>query len=536
MNNTTMSSHKLWPFFAKQKMKGILLTLLLLGTFTASAQFHPAVSQLYNPELAPFYFGVASGDPHPNDVLLWTKLVPQGDPAEVEVEWEVASDSAFAQVLQKGTANASRESAYTVKVLVQGLVPDTYYFYRFRNAGRWSPIGRTKTTPEGNVEHLRLAVVSCVNYTSGYFNALEHLAHRKDIDVVLHLGDYIYEYGGGGNRKKGFSRPHIPPRECISLEDYRSRYAQYRLDPQLQEAHRLHPFIIIWDDHETANNSYATGAQNHDPRREGDWEARKAAAVKAWFEWMPTPDNPSGNIIRKFSFGKLADLWMLDERLTARSPQASGINDPALADTSRHMIGIEQRTWLLNGMLASTARWKLIGNQVIFSPLHDSRVFSRNPSVRMDRWDGYPAERQEMFDFWYQHGLKNIVVLTGDVHTSWAFELTADPLNPAIYDRKTGEGVIGAEFTTPSISSFNFDEVVPRFITWEAKRRFKRKKHNPHLRFLDLNRHGYLTLTLTEEAARADWYFAKTILKETDKIKHCGPLTLKYDEKRLKKK
>ncbi|MAT54118.1 MAG: hypothetical protein CMN32_06520 [Saprospirales bacterium] len=513
-----------------------VLMICMLAGITSNAQFHPSIAQSYNPDLAPFYFGVASGDPHPHDVLLWTKVVPEQATGAQQVEWELSADSSFTKVLKSGTATATPESAYTVKVLVDGLEPGTYYFYRFRNGERWSPIGRTKTAPDGEVNQLRLAVISCVNYTSGYFNALEHLAHRKDIDVVLHLGDYIYEYGGGGNRKKGFSRPHIPPHECISLEDYRSRYAQYRLDPQLQEAHRLHPFIIIWDDHETANNSYATGAQNHDPRREGSWEERKNAAVQAWFEWMPIPGNPSTPIIRKFSFGKLADLWMLDERLTARSPQARGVDDPVLNDSTRHMIGEEQRKWLLEGMLNSEARWKVIGNQVIFSPLHDSRVFSRNPTVRMDRWDGYPAERQKMFDFWYRNGINNIVVLTGDVHTSWAFELTADPLDPNVYDRKTGKGVIGAEFTTPSISSFNFDEVVPKFITWEAKRRFKRKKHNPHLRFLDLNRHGYLTLTLTPDAAQADWYFAKTILKQTDRIKHCGPRILNYDEKQLNKK
>lgn len=513
-----------------------VLMICMLAGITSNAQFHPAIPQSFNPELAPFYFGVASGDPHPNDVVLWTKVVPEAGGGVQQVEWQLAADSSFTQILKSGVATAQPETAYTVKVLVEGLEPGTYYFYRFRNGGRWSPIGRTKTAPDGEVNQLCLAVISCVNYTSGYFNALEHLAHRKDIDVVLHLGDYIYEYGGGGNRKKGFSRPHIPPHECISLEDYRSRYAQYRLDPQLQEAHRLHPFIIIWDDHETANNSYATGAQNHDPRREGSWEERKNAAVQAWFEWMPIPGNPSTPIIRKFSFGKLADLWMLDERLTARSPQARGVDDPVLNDSTRHMIGEEQRKWLLEGMLNSEARWKLIGNQVIFSPLHDSRVFSRNPTVRMDRWDGYPAERQKMFDFWYRNGINNIVVLTGDVHTSWAFELTADPLDPNVYDRKTGKGVIGAEFTTPSVSSFNFDEVVPKFITWEAKRRFKRKKHNPHLRFLDLNRHGYLTLTLTPDAAQADWYFAKTILKQTDRIKHCGPRILNYDEKQLNKK
>ena len=212
-------------------------------------------------------------------------------------------------------------------------------------------------------------------------------------------------------------------------------------------------------------------------------------------------------------------MWMLDGRLEGRSPHAKGPGDPALASPDRHMLGTEQTDWLLNGIQQSRARWKIIGNQVIFSPLNDSKVFDRRPSIAMDRWDGYPAERQRIFDFFYQNNLNNIIVITGDVHTSWAFELTSSPKDPAVYNRKTGKGVIGAEFVTPSVSSFNFDEVVPKIVSAEAKRRFKKKKNNPHLRYLDLNRHGYMTLTLTPEKALAEWFFVKRKDRPDERVK-----------------
>ncbi len=479
-----------------------LLSLFILSKCYSQELFHPALQTLLNDQLQPFCFGVASGDPQPDGVVIWTKVYAAENESR-SVRWEMATDTAMQQVVQSGVETAVPESAFTVKVYVENLEPGTTYFYRFQQAEHYSPIGRTKTAVSSDPKQLRLAVVSCADYQMGEYNAYGHLACRNDIDAVVHLGDYIYENGarkwGPRRTRKNMIRSHIPEHTCQSLLDYRTRYAQYRTDPQLQECHRLHPFITIWDDHEISNNVNTESVQ----------EDREAAARQAYFEWLPIQDNPGKSIIRSFSFGNLAQMWMLDGRLEGRTPQARGKDDPMLNSPDRHMLGEEQTEWLLNGMANSDARWKIMGNQVIFSPLHDSKVFDRRPDIRMDRWDGYPAEQQYIFDFFYKNQIQNIIVLTGDVHTAWAMELTKAPLDKNVYDRKTGKGVIGAEFVAPSISSFNLDEVAPRFIAIEGKRRLKLKKHNPHLKYVDLVRHGYFTLTLTPEKAQADWYFIK---------------------------
>jgi alkaline phosphatase D len=508
----------------------VLFSLLFFGHPVFSQNlFDEELVKLFDPASKPFYFGVASGDPLPGAVVIWTKIYPDKQEPQ-EVLWEMAEDTLMQSPVQSGTVLTDVSSAFTVKVDVQNLAPGKTYFYRFRHGSVFSPIGRTKTAPAGEPERLRFAVVSCANYPSGFYNAFGHIARRHDLDAVLHLGDYIYEYGNwhSGRKRmvKRLVRSHIPDREVLTLPDYRTRYGQYRLDEQLAEAHRLHPFIVIWDDHEVANNSYVEGAQNHDPSKEGDWETRKNVARQVYFEWLPIRDNPQRSIVRQFTYGNLAELWMLDGRLEGRSPQARNTNDPAWQASDRYMLGEAQTKWLLEGMANSQARWKVIGNQVIFTPLHDSRVFSRMPGLQMDRWDGYPAERRRIFDFFYQNQVKNIVVLTGDVHTAWAFDLTSDPLDPAKYDRKTGRGAIGAEFVTPSVTSSNFDEVMPTFITWEAKRRFKRNKHNPHLRYLDLVHHGYMTLTLTPGKAQADWFFVKCIDRVDERCKLKGSWVL----------
>ncbi len=521
-----------------------ILFLFFLQQSHAQRLLHEELDALFDPVLRPFYFGVASGDPLPDGVVLWTKVVPEGIEKQ-EVTWQVATDTALQNVMQSGSVSTDSASAFTVKVDVKNLSPGTTYFYRFKNGGAFSPIGRTKTaaaTPlEGSgvvgVERLRLAVVSCSDYQGGFYNAFGDLAKRHDLDAVLHLGDYIYEYGSwkSGRKKmmKNLRRQHIPDKECTMLKDYRTRYGQYRTDHQLQEAHRLHPFIVIWDDHETANDANASGSNHRSG--EATWEQRKANSRQAYFEWMPIRENPGRSIIRRFSFGSLADLWMLDERLEARSPQAKGTDDPNLNSPDRHILGEAQTRWLLDGVAASKARWKIIGNQVIFSPLHDSKVFSRIPRIQMDRWDGYPAERRRIFDFFYENNIRNLVVVTGDVHTSWAFELTSDPLDPSKYDPKTGKGVIGAEFVTPSITSFNFDEVAPKFVCWEAKRRFKKNKNNPHLRYLDVIHHGYLLLTLTPEAATGEWFFVKTIREPDERCERKAGRVLAFDGRKLVK-
>ena len=516
----------------------VLFLLLLFSKTFAQEIYYPELSPLLDTSLAPFCVGVASGDPQPDKVVIWTKVFTEKTDKQ-DVSWQIAADTSMHDIVQSGVLTTDASSAFTVKVDIQHLKPGTTYFYRFRHQDRFSAIGRTKTAPDGAPSLLRFAIVSCADYQAGYYNAFGDIARRNDIDAVVHLGDYIYEYGswrrGRKRMLKNQYRHHIPDKTCTTLKDYRTRYAQYHTDPQLQEAHRLHPFIVIWDDHEVANNSNVSGTEGNPSGGEA-WEKRKADGRQAYFEWLPIRENPERSIIRSFAYGSLAEMWMLDGRLEGRSPQARGKEDPALPSPDRHMLGESQTEWLLNGIKKSPARWKIIGNQVIFSPLNDSKVFDRRPAIAMDRWDGYPAERQHIFDFFYQNDLKNIVVITGDVHTSWAFELTGDPSNPAVYDSKTGKSVIGAEFVSPSVTSFNFDEVVPKVIVAEAQRRFKKKKNNPHLRYLNLSKHGYMTLTLTPERAQADWFFIKRKDRVDDRVKCKASRFILFDGVQVRKK
>jgi alkaline phosphatase D len=467
------------------------------------------LSKFYNPALKPFYHGVASGDPTPEAVVIWTKLTPETE-AAASIHWQIASDSLFLTVLQQGNVTTSANENWTVSVDVHGLEPNHFYFYRFDYQGKMSMVGRTKTTPVGDVQQMKIAVVSCSNYEAGYFNAYAMLARHADVDLVLHLGDYIYEYQVGGYGNKKLPRKHIPAKEIVALDDYRARYAQYRLDPDLQLIHARFPFINVWDDHEFANDAYVEGAQNHQEKAEGEWSERKNAARKAYFEWIPVRKSAGNKLYRQFSFGNLADLWMLDERMEARTKQSASAEDLDFNAENRHMIGDEQFTWLTNGMQQSKARWRILGNQVILSSLDNSKVFPKNPKF-MDMWDGYPAERNRLFRFFEGQNMKNIVVVTGDCHTSWVMDLTRAPQDPTQYDKKTGKGIVGIEFTTPSITSANYDEYVKPFLVKIAQRRFTKKGTNPHVRFMDLMHHGYLVLTLSQESVQGEWFFMKHI-------------------------
>ncbi len=499
-------------------MRTSLLFLSLsvaLAAARSQGTYHPELASLVDRSLHPFCFGIASGDPLPEAVVIWTKLYLPEDTSTQAVFWEVARDEGMERTVASGWVSALAATAHTVKVDVGGLAAGTRYHYRFRWKDRLSPVGDTRTSAAGSPDTIRFAVVSCADYVRGYYNAYADIARRRDLDAVLHLGDYIYEYGNWkGVRGTGVVRRHIPDHECRTLQDYRTRYAQYRCDPQLAAAHRHHPFIVVWDDHEIANNSHVDGTDGQIGA--AGWEERKARAIQAYFEWMPIREaGTDRQVMRRFSFGDLADLWMLDGRMEGRSPQAFGKDDPRWQDPTRTMLGSDQRTWLLDGMASSPARWKVLGNQVIFSPLNDSKVFDRRPAIAMDRWDGYPVERQLIFDSLEAARDPHVIILTGDVHTAWVFDLTADPFDNRRYDPDTGKGVLGAEFVTPSVTSFNFDEILPRPLTLEARRRFTRPSNNPHLRYVDLVRHGYLTLTLSRETARAD-YFYLPINRRTD--------------------
>ena len=506
-------------------------SLLFFCATQAQLQYHKEIETLFDPALKPFYFGVASGDPQQTQVVLWTKIFPETH-QRMTVKWEVATDTLMQNIVANGSAETDSFSAYTVKVVVSDLLPHQHYFYRFHTQGTYSPIGRTKTAPDKEIAALKFAVVSCNNYQHGFFNAYGIVAAQYDIDAVIHLGDYIYEYGVSRNKKKPQVRNHIPETEILSLMDYRSRYAQYRLDKNLMEAHRLHPFITEWDDHEFANNAYKDGAGNHQESEEGSWEDRKARAKKVYFEWLPIADNPEESIIRKMNYGGLAEIFMLDERAEARSKQLESPADTNLYNKDRAMLGKSQAAWLTQGIMHSTAKWKVISNQVIFSEL-DAHKLSKKHARLMDSWDGYPVERKEMMDSFYSNNVKNIIVITGDIHTSWAFDLVQHPQDKTIYNPKTGKGVIGAEFVTPSLSSHNLDERVSKGFARIIASFLRGRKTNPHLRFNDLTSHGFILLDLNAERAKATWFFCETVKRPSLHYATKNSWSTKFNQNKL---
>lgn len=462
------------------------------------------VAPLYKLKNKPFYHGVASGDPLSDRVIIWTRVTPDDSVSSIKVSWEVARNPGFDQIVKGGTITTSPADDYTVKVDVGGLDANSYYYYRFSALDNTSPIGRTKTLPAGDSDTLKFAVVSCSNWQHGYFNAYDRVA-EKQVDAVLHLGDYIYEYGIDNARN--VDRRHLPEHEIITVGDYRTRYSQYHLDDGLRNMRQQHPMIAIWDDHEVANNSYVAGAQNHQPD-EGDYLARKAAAKKAYYEWIPIREGD--NHYRTFSFGNLAEVIMLDERLEGRTKPAEGFDDPIYPEKDRSMLGSKQLNWFEGRLKNTRAAWKVIGNQVMFSDLDRSAVSPKNPR-NMDSWDGYPAEKQKVAQIIKDNDIRNIIFLTGDTHASWAFEVVADPMTK---NQRQDYQPLALEFGTTSISSTNSNESMPDDSV--KVREHALMQANPHLKFVNQRDHGYLLLTLTPTAAQADWYFVGTILTPDD--------------------
>lgn len=504
-------------------MKHYLPCLLLLALFYACQPAEDADMQAntpspfafealnYDESLRPFYYGVASGDPASDKVVIWSKVVPDQKAQSVEVAWEVSTDSLFTDIVKSGIYDTDSSSHHTVKLRVDGLQPDQYYFYRFRAMGEESITGRTKTTPAGDTDELRFAVVSCNNYEGGYFVAFDKIAERDDLDAVLHLGDYIYEYGPGVYGDSSNGRFHEPPHEIINLTDYRTRYAQYRLDKNLMRMHQMHPVIAIWDDHEIANNAYSSGAQNHQAEEEGPYDQRRSAAVTAYFEWMPLDNYPNQQLYRSFQFGDMAELMMLDERLAGRDQPVDSLSDPNYASEERSLLGEEQFNWLAGRLTSTDAKWKIIGNQVIFSDLYTGIVYGVDRNL--DAWDGYPASKQQVANAIRDNNVENVIILSGDTHTSWAFETALNPTEPGQYNPQTAEGAFAVEFGTPSVSSGNIDESIPTDSASRIAERLKMPKYNPHLKYVDLSEHGYLILTLREDEANAEWFFIEDIQK-----------------------
>lgn len=474
---------------------------------------------------AEFLHGVASGDPLSDRVILWTRVTTAAERASVS--YEVASDADFRSIVSRGSFITDAARDYTVKVDAAGLQPATTYYYRFRAGAQTSPAGRTRTAPSGAVDRLRVGVVSCSSYAHGYFNAYRKLAQRADLDVVLHLGDYIYEYGTG---EYGSVRPYEPDHEILTLADYRTRHAYYKREPDVLAVHRQHPFITIWDDHETADNSWQGGAANHTEGAEGEWALRKAWAIQAYHEWMPirTPDlaNPE-RIYRSFRYGDLAEFTMLDTRIIGRDLQASLVDAGSINDQDRQLIGETQRNFLATTLAnAGDVKWKFLGQQVMFGQLRvglpELSLLTNIPVpqlqallqglplvstgglvINTDQWDGYRAERQRVLDLISGLDLDNVVVLTGDIHSSWAMDISNDPNNPLVYNAITGDGSRAVEFVCTSVTSPGLEPLNPLAGALRLL--------NPHMKYVDVARKGYLLLDIVPEKVTGEFWYVDTV-------------------------
>lgn len=480
----------------------------------------------------PFLHGVASGDPLPTSVVLWTRITPDRDAlpgstlgAPTQVRWEVAKDAGFAATVAQGAATSSADSDHCVKIDAGGLQPGSVYYYRFTvtggpYAGSVSPIGRTKTAPakDATLSKLNFALASCANWEAGYFRAYADMAERGqagEIDFTVFLGDYIYEYETGGYAgKHGVVRPTHPEWEILTLEDYRIRYGHYRTDPNLQAAHAALPWIVMWDDHETANNSWREGAENHDPVKEGPWERRREAAMHAYFEWLPvraTSPSANGHLYRAFEFGDLAKLTMMDLR-TYRDAETSAAN---FGDPNRTMLGSEHFNWVSQQVTQSKAKWNLLGNSVMVTPV---KVFTipnnqeaneaiayvkqqnSGSAINSDQWDGYAAERDRLLQT-LAGANSRAVFLTGDIHSEWA---------TSVYH---GGKEIGVEVVCTSVTSPNIDDLLTSKTGIEHAPDNSTSKivesmltdANPWVKHLDFDAHGYTIARLLNDELVVDF-------------------------------
>jgi alkaline phosphatase D len=444
----------------------------------------------------PFQLGIASGDPWPDGVVLWTRLAPEpltedgfgGMPDQiVPVQWQVATDERFTDVVAEGTEQAERASAHSVHAEVSGLRPGAEYFYRFRAGAELSPVGRTKTAPApgANLDTFSFAFASCQNYVAGQYTAYQHMA-EEDLDLVAFLGDYIYERGDAGS----IGRPHVPAHEIMDLADYRTRLGQYKADPFLQAAHAAFPWAVVFDDHEVEDN-WAGDLSQPDTEPDQDpavFRERRAQAFQAYYEHMPLrraqrPSGPDIRIHRRLTFGDLVDVHLLDTR-QYRDDQE--VPPEQVADPERTLLGAEQRKWLLDNLSGQTARWNVLAQQVFFS----QRDFTAGDadSFSDDAWDNYPAERNLLRD--RMAGVSNPVVITGDVHANYAADIKADFEDPA-------SATVGVELVGTSITSGgNGSDQNPSDSV--------QLQENPHIKFIN-RRRGYVRNTITHDSWTADY-------------------------------
>lgn len=512
----------------------------LLKTATAAlllplAACHDGRSEDLRSAPARFDHGVASGDPLPDAVILWTRATPvTPDPAAVvAVDWRIARDPDLRDIAGSGRAVVGFESDWTVKIDADGLDPGTDYWFGFQSGDAASPTGRTRTAPVGAVAQLRFGVTSCADYSQGRFNVYRRLAERDDLQAVIHLGDYLYENGAQDR-----VRPQVPARKTVSLADYRTRYATIRLDPDAQALHAAHPMIWVWDDHELANNAWREGAEAHDPATEGAFADRRAAAFQAAHEWLPirTPDPSDLAVIyRRFAFGDLAQLTMLDARHVGRDaplPPNSLLGDNVgvftqrddFADPARQLLGEEQERFLADSLTGSSAQWQLIGNQVYFSPLKllgAPRALGTSLFVSTDKWDGYEPARDRVLALLAD--VRNPVILTGDAHEAYAFDVTPDP-NSANYNARTGDGAQAVEFVVTSATSRgdaplgdSLSGVIQRIATGlEDTVEQLLRISNPHLKHFDNRLNGYCVIDLTPARCAAEFWTVPFVSMPTE--------------------
>ena len=572
----TLSLTERFPLYTAGNLIGIKHAMTynitrrgILGALTAStaAACSPTTSTPFtaNTQAASgtFAHGIASGDPSADAVILWTRITPDNPMAgAVEVIWEMDKDEGFGSLSASGsfTTNAARD--WTVKVDASGLEGNEFYFYRFRVGDKTSPIGRTKTLPQDSVKSARFAVVSCANWEHGYFNTYDHIARQNHFDALIHLGDYYYEYGAGtydSGSDIEIGRRHVPAHEIISLEDYRLRHAQYRSDPGLQGVTAKMPMIAIWDDHETSNDSWKDGAQNHQ-EGEGNWDERKQAALRAYYEWMPIreprPGRVRSDIFRSYDWGDLLTLVTVETRLTARAEpfeienhypeiKAAGNADTfkaeLLGDPSREMLGKVQSDFIIETLKASKdaeTPWRVMANQVIMGRLlttdmepyideeamkviendwpgiRDSIALSKyNMPVYPDSWDGYPVARETFYQRLIKAGVQDIVVLTGDAHEFWLNDLTSE----------TGEKV-GVECVTTSVSSKTLTAYLGGAT---ADYSLLLTQSNPDARYYNALHNGYIDFALTRRKGTVRMMAVSTVKSQTYEAFEAARFTLK---------
>jgi alkaline phosphatase D len=535
------------------------------GAISTSSLAEPSAS--YDGEVQ-FLHGVASGDPRRDGMIVWTRVSPaQPTESDIDVSLEVAADPGFRTIVHRADQLKARSTRdFTVKYDLAGKGPRAGkdYWFRFK-AGKTrtvSPVGRTRTLPESSVDSVVLALASCSLYPNGYFNAYGAIAALDRVDAIIHLGDYIYEYGAGPqdygmDSAVAQTRRHDPPTELLTLSDYRRRHAQYKTDPQLQAAHARAPWIVEWDDHETANDSWMEGAENHNPEKgEGTWAERKAVALRAYYEWMPIREPEQGKGLaaawRTFRFGTLASLIMVETRLTGRTQQLTYARDLVDKDGSpdfasfrkawsapdRRMICAEQERWLKNELRASVrdgCAWEVLGNQVVLARVlapdleatmgkeafaaklanasaagragikRMMRVAANRLPYNLDSWDGYPAARDRLLALFKSEKARPIV-LAGDSHSFWVNQ---------VFETDAASGpVIAAELGATSITSPGAGDFLPDLPLNEAF-----DKTNPEVMFTDQSAKGFVKLTLTRTEARADLVAVSTIIDRTFKTR-----------------